>query len=159
MAFSMASQTPAITERVVVCSSSSEYNNHTSSGSGLTQCSRMVDSGGGGLTFILDFSPDKWRFLNIEYPAVIDRFLADVTTEDDKVGFGKGESVAVAFSGGFVGYIDDIPHANAVSNVEMVKVVGGKSSRAGGSTKNYDFIRLDADGSVSGTGRGGSSRC
>jgi hypothetical protein len=72
MAFSMASQTPAVTERVVVCSSSSENNDHTCSGSRLAQCSRMIDSGRGGLTFILDFGPDEWRFLNVEYPAVID---------------------------------------------------------------------------------------
>jgi hypothetical protein len=60
--------------------------------------------------------------------------------------------VAVAFSGSFVGYIDDIPHTDAISDVEMIKIIGSETSRASSPTKNDDFIRLDADCSVSGAG-------
>ena len=62
----------------------------------------MIDSGRGGLAFVLYFGPDEGRFLDVEDPAVVNRFLADVTSEDDEVGFGEGKGVAVAFSRGFV---------------------------------------------------------
>ena len=157
MTFTMTSQTPAVAKRIVVCSSSSENHDHTSGSSGLAQGSRMIDSGRGGLSFVLNLGPDKWRFLYIEDPAIVDWFLADVTSEDNEVRFGERECVAVAFSGGFMRYIDDVPDADAVSDVEMVEVVRGESSGTGGSSKDDDFVGFDADGSVGGTGRGGGS--
>ena len=119
----------------------------------------MIDSGRGGLAFVLYFGPDEGRFLDVEDPAVVNRFLADVTSEDDEVGFGEGKGVAVAFSRGFVWYIDDVPDADAVSNVEMVEVIGGESSGASGASEDDDFVGFDADGSVGGAGRGGGSGC
>lgn len=118
----------------------------------------MIDSGRGRLSFALDFGPDKRRFLDVEDPAIIDAFLSDVSSEDDEVGFSERKGMSVPFSRGFMGYVDDIPYSDAVSDIKMVEVVRGESSGAGCSSEDDYFIGVYTDGSMGGAGGRGGSR-
>ena len=58
--------------------------------------------------------------------------------------------MAISFSRCFVRYINDIPHSNPISDVQVIQVIRGQTSRTCGTSENYDFIWFDTNGSMSG---------
>jgi hypothetical protein len=88
----------------------------------------MVNSWRRCFSFALNFCPDEWRFLYVENPAVVDAFLSDVSSEYDEVRLGERKSMAVSFSGSFMGYINDVPDSDSITDVKMIQVIGGEAS-------------------------------
>lgn len=159
MPSTMSSETPAVSQRIVVESTTSKHDDHASSSSRLAQSSRMIDSCGWTLSFTLDFSPNERRFLNVENPTIVNALLPNVSSEYDQVRLGVREGVAVSFSGCFMRYVDDVPYSDSIPDVQMVQIVRGQASRACGASKDYDFIWFNTNSSMCSSGRWGGSGC
>ena len=83
----------------------------------------MIDSGLGEFSLAFDLDPGKGRFDDVEDPAIIDGFIPDISSENNEVGFGVGQSVAVAFTGSAVLDVDDVPDANSLPDIQVEEVV------------------------------------
>ena len=60
----------------------------------------MVDPGLRKFSLALDLDPGQRGSGNVEDPAVVDRFVAYVSPEDDQVRFGIGQGMPVPLSSG-----------------------------------------------------------
>ena len=83
----------------------------------------MVDSGLRELSLAFDFDPGEGRFDDVKDPAIVDGFIPDVSSKNNEVGFGVGQSVAVAFTGSAVLDVDDVPDANSLPDIQVEEIV------------------------------------
>jgi len=82
----MSPQPPAIPHWIIVQTSSSKHHDHSSGGPRTTESRGVVNSWRWKLTLTLNLNPGKWRLDDVEDPAVVDRLIADVASEDHEVG-------------------------------------------------------------------------
>ena len=115
----MSSEAPTIPYRVVVQSTSTKDNNHTSCCPWAAQGSWVIDSWRRKLTFAFDFYPGQRRFDNVQNPAIVDGLITNVTTKDDQVRFWIGHRMAISFSWGPILDINDIPDPYTLADIEV----------------------------------------
>lgn len=83
----------------------------------------MVDPGLGKFSFALDLDPGQRGFCDVENPAVIDRSVPNISSEDDQVRFGVGQGMPVPFPRSSILDVDDVPNPYSFFDVQVKEVI------------------------------------
>lgn len=95
-AVSVATETPSILQAALISGSSSEADHHAGGTSGLAESCRVVDSHLRSFTTAVELDPREWSLLHTQAPNVVNGFLASISSENKKMGFGENNGVAIS---------------------------------------------------------------
>lgn len=159
MPFTMSSQSPTVIQWLIIIGPSTKYNNHAAGTSCSAKSSRVVNSWTRSFSLASYFRPCQWFLLYIEYPAIVDSAISNITSKHNQKWFAICEGMSISLAWGPIVAADSIPNSYSLFNIQMKQFIRCQSSRSSCSSVYHNFIWLDANSTMGCSGRRRNSSC